>query len=116
MKIGIPKEVHAAECRVAATPETAEQLIKLGYTVAVEAGAGDKAHFSDEAYREAGVEIYDDVKALWAESDIVMKVRGPEIHPALEIHEAELLREGGHLISFIWPAQNESLMQRLQAR
>lgn len=116
MKIGIPKEVHAAECRVAATPETAEQLIKLGYTVAIEAGAGEKAHFSDEAYREAGVEIYDDVKALWEESDIVMKVRGPEIHPDLEIHEAELLREGGHLISFIWPAQNEELMQRLKER
>ncbi|MCB1762875.1 MAG: Re/Si-specific NAD(P)(+) transhydrogenase subunit alpha [Gammaproteobacteria bacterium] len=116
MKIGIPKEVHAAECRVAATPDTAEQLIKLGYTVAVEAGAGDKAHFSDDAYREAGVEIYDDVKALWAESDIVMKVRGPEPHPEFGVEESELLREGGYLISFIWPAQNEALMQRLKAR
>ena len=116
MKIGIPKEVHAAECRVAATPDTAEQLIKLGYKVAVEAGAGDKAHFSDDAYREAGVEIYDDVKALWAESDIVMKVRGPEPHPELGVEESELLREGGYLISFIWPAQNEALMQRLKAR
>lgn len=116
MKIGIPKEIHAAECRVAATPETAEQLKKLGYVVAIEAGAGEKAHFSDDAYSEAGVEIYDDVKALWAESDIVMKVRGPETHPDLGVHEADLLREGGHLISFIWPAQNEELMQRLKAR
>jgi len=116
MKIGIPKEVHAEECRVAATPETAEQLKKLGYTVSMEAGAGDKAHFSDEAYREAGVEIYDDVKALWAESDIVMKVRSPEFHPILGVDECELLREGGHLISFIWPAQNEELMQRLKTR
>ena len=116
MKIGVPKEVHADECRVALTPETAERLQKLGYSVAMEAGAGEKAHFSDEAYRESGVEIYDDVKALWADADIVMKVRAPEGHPALGVHEAELLREGGHLISFIWPAQNPELMDRLKAR
>lgn len=116
MKIGVPKEVHADECRVALTPETAERLQKLGYSVAMEAGAGERAHFSDEAYRESGVEIYDDVKALWADADIVMKVRAPEGHPSLGVHEAELLREGGHLISFIWPAQNAELMDRLKAR
>ena len=49
MKIGIPKEVHAGERRVAATPETAKQLIKLGFSVAIEAGAGSAANFSDEA-------------------------------------------------------------------
>lgn len=116
MKIGIPKEVHAGECRVAATPETAEQLHKLGYTLAIEAGAGDKAHFSDDAYHEAGVEVYDDVEALWADCDIILKVRGPEIHPKLGLHEAELLHAGGHLISFIWPAQNPELMQQLKER
>ena len=116
MRIGIPKEVHPDECRVAATPETAEQLHKLGYTLAIEAGAGEKAHFSDDSYREAGVEIVDDTRRLWAESDIVMKVRAPELHPQLGIDECELLPEGGRLVSFIWPAQNEALMQRLQAR
>jgi len=116
MRIGIPKEVHPEECRVAVTPETAEQLKKLGFSIAIEAGAGEKAHFSDECYREAGVEIIDDVRALWADSDIVMKVRGPECHPALGVEESELLREGGHLISFIWPAQNEAMMERLKAR
>jgi len=116
MKIGVPKEVHADECRVALTPDTAQQLQKLGYQLAMEAGAGERAHFSDDAYREAGVEIYEDIKALWADSDIVMKVRAPECHPALGVHEAELLREGGHLISFIWPAQNPDLMDRLKAR
>ena len=116
MRIGVPKEVHPEECRVALTPETAEQLTKLGFTIAIEAGAGEKAHFSDECYREVGVEIIDDVRALWADSDIVMKVRGPECHPALGVEESELLREGGHLISFIWPAQNEALMERLKAR
>ncbi|MEJ1471478.1 MAG: Re/Si-specific NAD(P)(+) transhydrogenase subunit alpha [Candidatus Sedimenticola sp. (ex Thyasira tokunagai)] len=116
MKIGVPKEVHDGERRVAMTPETAEQIQKLGFSVALESGAGEKAHFTDEAYREAGVEIVEDVKALWADSDIVMKVRAPECHPALGIDESELLREGGNLISFIWPAQNEELLERLKAR
>jgi NAD(P) transhydrogenase subunit alpha len=116
MKIGAPREVHPQECRVAITPDTAEQLQKLGFSVAIEAGAGEKAHFSDDAYREAGVEVVENVKALWAESDIVLKVDGPETHPNECIDETELLREGGTLISFIWPAQNPELMAKLAAR
>ncbi|MCF6355309.1 MAG: Re/Si-specific NAD(P)(+) transhydrogenase subunit alpha [Candidatus Polarisedimenticolaceae bacterium] len=116
MKIGIPKEVHDNEKRVAATPETVERIRKLGYTMAIEAGAGAAANFSDEAYKEAGAEIIEDARTLWAESDIIMKVRAPEPHPALGAHETELLREGGHLISFIWPAQNEALLNSLKAR
>ena len=116
MKIGIPKEVHQGEQRVAATPETAERIQKLGFSVAIEAGAGTAANYSDDAFREAGVEVVDDVKALWAQSDIVLKVRAPEPHPGLGAHECELLREGGNLISFIWPAQNEDLMSKLKAR
>ena len=116
MKIGIPKEVHEGERRVALTPETAERIQKLGFSVAMEAGAGAGADFTDDAYREAGVEVMDDAKALWAQSDIVMKVRAPEPHPVLGVHEAELLREGATLMSFIWPAQNPELMDRLKAR
>lgn len=116
MKIGVPKEIHTDECRVAMTPDTATQLQKLGYTLAIEAGAGEKAHFSDEAYKEVGVEVIADTKELWAASDIVMKVRAPEAHPVLGMHEAELLRDGGNLISFIWPAQNPDLLDRLKAR
>jgi len=116
MKIGIPKEVHEGEKRVALTPETAEKIQKLGFSVAIEAGAGAGADFTDDAYREAGVEVMEDVKALWANSDIVMKVRAPEPHPNLGVHEAELVREGGTLMSFIWPAQNPELMERLKER
>ncbi len=116
MKIGIPKEVHDNEKRVAATPETVERIQKLGFSLAIEAGAGAGANFSDEAYKEAGAEIVEDVKALWAESDIIMKVRAPEPHPVLGVHETELLREGGNLISFIWPAQNEKLLNSLKDR
>ncbi len=116
MKIGVPREVHPNECRVALTPETAQQIQKLGFSIAIEAGAGELAHFSDDAYREVGVEVVDEVKALWAESDIVMKVRGPETHPALCVDETELLREGGTLISFLWPAQHPELLKKLAAR
>jgi NAD(P) transhydrogenase subunit alpha len=116
MKIGVPKEIHQGEKRVALTPETAEQIMKLGFSVCIEKGSGQGANISDEAYKEAGVEIVDDAKTLWKNSDIVMKVRAPERHPELAIDETDLLREGGNLISFIWPAQNEALMQKLAAK
>ena len=67
MKIGIPKEIHVGERRVAATPETVEQLAKLGYRVAIERGAGTNAAFTDDAYRQAGAEILPNARALWAE-------------------------------------------------
>jgi len=116
MKIGIPREIHPGEKRVATTPDVARRLIEMGFDVSVESGAGEAANFSDAAYREAGVHIRRDAKSLWSKADIVIKVRPPEMHPDLGVHEAELLREGKTLISFIWPAQNEELMQKLAAR
>jgi NAD(P) transhydrogenase subunit alpha len=116
VKIGVPREIHPHEKRVATTPQVAEQLQKLGFSVAVEAGAGEHASFGDDAYRDAGVEIVDDTRALWEQSDIVLKVRAPEEHPQLGVHEAQLLREGATLASFIWPAQNEALMSQLAER
>ncbi len=116
MKIGVPKEIHPGEKRVATTPEAAEQLIKLGFEVSIESGAGESADISDEAYKKAGVKIVKDTKTLWENSDIVIKVRAPEQHPKLGINEVELLPTGGNLISFIWPAQNEALMKQLAAQ
>ena len=116
MKIGIPKEIHEGEKRVAATPEAAEQIIKLGFSMSIESGAGAGANISDEAYREVGVEIVSDVKALWKNSDVIIKVRAPERHPELAVDEIEMLAEGACLISFIWPAQNEALMKKLADR
>ncbi len=116
MKIGVPKEIHSGEMRVATTPDVAEKLQKLGFSVAVEAGAGETAKFSDDTYREAGVEIIEDTKTLWESSDLIFKIRAPEYHPQLGIDEVELLQEGKTLISFIWPAQNEELMQRLASK
>ena len=110
LTIGIPREVFAGEKRVATVPDVVEKLIKLGFKVAVETGAGDLANFSDDDYRAAGAEILDTAAKLWAGSDIVFKVRGPDAN------EVALMREGGTLVSFIWPAQNPELMQQLAAK
>ncbi len=116
LKIGIPKEIHSGEKRVAATPETMKWLQKLGFDIMIERGAGENAHFPDELYREEGADIIADAQTLWAEADIILKVRAPEVNSSLGIHEAQLLKEGGCLISFIWPTQNPELMQMLAAR
>ena len=108
--IGIPKEVFANEKRVATVPEVVEKLIKLGFSVAVESGAGDAANFSDDTYRAAGAEVVAGAGALWAKSDIVFKVRAPNTD------EVALMYEGQTLIGFIWPAQNPDLMQQLAAK
>ncbi len=116
MRIGVPKEIQAGERRVATVPEVAEKLIKLGFSVTVESGAGDAANFSDDSYRQVGCDIAPNAAELWGQSDIVLKVRGPQVHPELAIDEVEFLREGSSLVSFIWPAQNPELMDRLAAR
>ena len=110
LSIGVPREVYPGEKRVATVPEVVEKLIKLGFKVSIESGAGNLANFSDDAYRAVGAEIIETATALWASSDIVFKVRGPSNE------EVGLLREGGTLISFIWPAQNPELMQQLAAK
>ena len=114
MKVGIPKEIYPHECRVAAAPDTVEKMAKLGLEVMVEAGAGDASTFADAAYIEAGGRIVDST-AVFAEADIVLKVRQPMAR-AGGGHEADLLKAGSILISFIWPAQNKPLIDRLAAR
>ncbi len=116
MKIGIPKEIHEGEKRVSTTPEAAEKIIKLGFEVSIESGAGAAADISDEAYQEAGVKIVADTRTLWKQSDIIMKVRAPERNLKLALDETDLLSPGACLISFIWPAQNEALMHKLAAK
>jgi NAD(P) transhydrogenase subunit alpha len=108
--IGVPRETAAGEKRVATVPDVVEKLIKLGFRVAVQSGAGDAANFSDDVYRAVGAEIVGDAAGLWAKSDIVFKVRAPSAE------EAALTHEGQNLIGFIWPAQNPDLMQQLAAR
>jgi H+-translocating NAD(P) transhydrogenase subunit alpha len=105
--IGVPRETFAGEKRVATVPEVVEKLIKLGFRVSVESGAGEGANFSDQAYRAAGAEVLSDI---WGGADVVFKVRAPSTG------EVQKMRAGQTLIGFIWPAQNPELMQSLAAR
>ncbi|NJM97919.1 MAG: Re/Si-specific NAD(P)(+) transhydrogenase subunit alpha [Phormidesmis sp. RL_2_1] len=114
-KIGIPKEIVAGERRVAATPETAKKLQKLGFDVLVERTAGEAAKFSDAAYQSAGCTLVETAHELWSQADIILKVQPPTDHPNGS-HEADLLSPDQSLISFIWPAQNSALVDRLSSR
>jgi len=109
-RIGVPREIFPGEKRVATVPEVVEKLVKLGFAVAVESGAGASANCDDAAYQAAGAVIVTSAQELWATSDIVFKVRPPTPD------EVGLMREGGTLIGFIWPAQNPELMQQLAAK
>jgi len=109
-RIGVPCEIFPGEKRVATVPEVVLKLIKLGFSVAVQSGAGAAANVSDADYQAAGASIVADAAQLWATSEIVFKVRPPTPD------EVGLMREGGTLISFIWPAQNPELMQLLTAK
>jgi NAD(P) transhydrogenase subunit alpha len=110
MTIGVPRETFAGEKRVATVPEVVEKLVKLGFDVCVETGAGAAANFGDDAYQAAGARIAGSAAELLGGSDMIFKVRAPT--PA----EIALLKPGSTLISFIWPAQNPELMQQLAAR
>ena len=110
LTIGIPREIYAGEKRVASVPEVVEKLVKLGFAVTVETGAGEAANFSDDTYQAAGAGIAPSAAELWAGSDLVFKVRAPTAGEIAQI------KPGTTLISFIWPAQNPELMQQLAAR
>ena len=108
MIIGIPKESLKGENRVAGSPSSTSALIKLGFTVQVQKGAGTKASFTDEEYSNAKAEIVIK-KACW-QSDIIFKINAPTVD------EVELMNEGATLISFIAPAQSPDLLEALRAK
>jgi NAD(P) transhydrogenase subunit alpha len=110
MKIGVPMELYAGERRVATTPDVAAQLIKLGFEVAVESGAGAAANFSDASYAAAGCSVSAAADEIWDGAEIILKVRGPEEN------EVAGLKAGQTLISFLWPAQNPELLRQLSER
>ena len=110
MLIGVPKETTAGEKRVATVPDVVEKLVKLGFSVTVQAGAGDAANFADDTYRAAGAQVLPSAADIWSTADIVFKVRPPTPE------EVALMREGQTLIGFVWPAQHPELMKQLQAR
>lgn len=107
MRIGVPRESLPGETRVAATPRTVEQLVRLGYTVFVEQGAGRAASFDDDAYRTAGADVIDD--AVW-NADVVLKVNAPSDE------ELQRLRPGQTIAALLSPALRPELVQALAAR
>ncbi|WP_163133914.1 Re/Si-specific NAD(P)(+) transhydrogenase subunit alpha [Agarivorans sp. Alg241-V36] len=113
MQIGIPKEIFDQESRVAATPKTVEQLLKLGFSVAVESGAGTAASFNDDAYSEAGAEIVSKEQAFQA--DLIFKVNAPLDGSDNTTDELALIKEGATVASFAWPAQNPELLEKFKA-
>ena len=107
MIVGIPKEKLKDELRVAATPQTTTRLIKQGFEVLIEKGAGELATYSDSAYQDAGAKIISDVKELYSSSGIILKVQPPTAE------EIDLMNEGTVTLSYLWPAQNQELLQKL---
>ncbi|MSO51251.1 MAG: Re/Si-specific NAD(P)(+) transhydrogenase subunit alpha [Acidobacteria bacterium] len=116
MKLAVPRECRPGERRVAVTPENVAKLVKLGFRVALEHDAGAAASFGDDDYAAAGAEIVTGTREIWQAGDIVLKVQPPAAHPVLGVHEAELIREGGTLICFLYPGKNTDIIDRLAAR
>ncbi|HFC8728826.1 TPA: Re/Si-specific NAD(P)(+) transhydrogenase subunit alpha [Neisseria gonorrhoeae] len=108
MKIGIPRESLSGETRVACTPATVALLGKLGFETVVESGAGLAASLDDAAYQTAGATVADKA-AVWA-CPLIYKVNAPSEG------ELPLLKEGQTIVSFLWPRQNEALVEALRAK
>ncbi len=107
MKVGIPAELFPDELRVAATPKTVKRLQKQGFEVYIQHNAGTKANFSDKDFEEAGAKIVNTAAEIYSQSDIVLKVKEPTFP------EVEMMREGLVMLSYLWPAQNQPLLQKL---
>ncbi|KAL9091406.1 MAG: hypothetical protein Q9165_004792, partial [Trypethelium subeluteriae] len=112
--VGIPREAYPNEHRVAITPQNTALLLKKGFRrVLVERGAGVEAQFTDNAFEQAGATLVER-EHVWSDSDILLKVRAPSFEGV--DNEVDLLRENGTLISFMYPAQNKALVDKLASR
>lgn len=107
MKVGVPSEVSPGELRVAATPKTVKRLLKQGFEVYIQHDAGTKANYSDKEFEEAGAKIVPAASDIYGKMDIVLKVKEPTTE------EVGMMREGLVLLSYLWPAQNQDLLQKL---
>jgi len=118
MIIGIPTEILEREHRVAALPDEVAAYAEMGFEVLVQAGAGSGALHSDAEYAAAGGRIVPDAGAVFSQADIVLKVKQPHFNAALGRHEADMIREGATLITFLHPAApaNHSMIRTLRDR
>ena len=104
MTIGIPKEILLDEKRVAATPETVNKYVKMGFRVIIESAAGEGIYKSDSSYQEMGAEVESDAKTLYQKSDVILKVKQPIHNDKLGVHEVDMMRSESILITFLHPA------------
>ena len=109
MIIGVLKEIHPGERRVAMAPSVAKQCIKNGHSVLLEHGAGIIANFTDDQYEDSGVEIVESAQKIWEKTGVILKIRPPEENLETEEHEADLLRKDACLISLLNPGRNPEL-------
>ena len=118
MLVGIPKEILCEEKRVAATPETVQKYVELGFQVAVESAAGEGIGIGDEEYRRAGATLVSEAERLFAEADLVLKVKQPILNEKAGKHEAQMLKSGSMLITFLHPAapENHEMIKVLRDR
>ncbi len=116
MQIGIPKEILAEEKRVAATPQTIKKYLDMGFDVAVEASAGQGIQIADDDYQNCGAKIISDTATLFAESDIILKVKQPVFNEKRGQHEVDMLKDKSILITFLHPAapENHAMIKKLR--
>ena len=116
MKIAVPKETHPGEQRVALAPEACKKLVKAGFTVSVEAGAGAPAFYSDDAYSQAGAGVESDGAQLLGGADFVLKVNPPTTGGASGRDEVAWMRPGSILLASLMPARNLDVVRALAER
>ncbi|MEO1430517.1 MAG: Re/Si-specific NAD(P)(+) transhydrogenase subunit alpha [Cyanobacteria bacterium J06632_19] len=115
MRIAVAKEIEASERRVALIPDVVSKLVKQGFEIWIESGAGEKALFNDSDYETAGATVISDTAKLWGEADILLKVSPPKQREDGGT-EVDLLKEGSVFIGFLNPLANPSVAEQLAQR
>ncbi|NJN62237.1 MAG: Re/Si-specific NAD(P)(+) transhydrogenase subunit alpha [Coleofasciculaceae cyanobacterium RL_1_1] len=110
MKVAVAKEIEAGENRVALIPDVVARLVKQGFEICVESGAGDRAYFTDNEYENAGATIIHDTARLWAEADAIVKVAPPTLR------EVDQMRSGSITIGFCNPLGEPTIIARMAER
>ncbi|MEA2762276.1 MAG: H+-translocating transhydrogenase subunit alpha [Gemmatimonadaceae bacterium] len=116
MLIGVPREVARGERRVALVPDVVPQLTRAGNRIVVERGAGQRAGFTDEAYRAAGCDLADVPAEIYSSAQMILKVQRPAREEASGEAELDLLRQGTTLIGLLQPSGDPALFQQLAER
>lgn len=114
VRVGVPREITPGETRVALIPETVGRLVKAGFEILVEAGAGAAAGHEDSSYTAAGATVLTDARELYSRADVILKVREPRA-TAAGTHEVDLMKSGTVVIGFLDPARNAELLSRCAA-